>query len=987
MDAALPKESPTNDAEKKFKATTSDVSFPGRLVLDDDLATLTNPRSLTSPDGPRSRELSSQTSQAFEGSRQPSLFGSEGTDSPGHTPKNRGGSRSKASLRSRQSFSASKAAFTFQSTSDQSRDSLEKKDYSNLLSAKVEASTTSATFLEDRPSNDGRHHLQLEPSYPLPLIVFVVWLSIVAGLVVTGVHFAIVYAGCPLGLNGCNSFIEEKESKGFFFIKWFKRVTDDQIPEDFVYITSSILGATLLAVVFHYIPEGLAFQIKGGGTIQSLVAVACGERITLTTAAMRLLASAIYLGSGGTLGLDGPAIQVCCAATTFLGYAVGMRSVPTQALLACLGFAGGFAATFNSPLAGILFAMEELQHVSSRLSKHIICVILMCSIVSTAVARACQGNQQLLQANWEDGLFDSVGGGSLDKVFGFRMWMLVAIPIGIFCSFVGFACSRSIRFLFDVLWTLRQRVPTHEPVTFVISAALVACIGSLVFRTTGLRVVWGIGYESLQKSFDRDFQASDYLIVAFGKLSAMVLAVVTKAPGDILEPVLISGAFLGGSVGNVLQILIEDDELAEQVLRPCLVFGMVGLFASCFRFPLTPVVIVLELMGVETYSLVLPAALAGFTAIITSNRLFPPLLDELMHEDGVDCHELSQEADALEEMELKQGDEAEAEQEPEPEQSQDVPKMQAWRRSSGELSIASDDLGNAGVEHRSKSPVDREMARSPSGTSSSNNSAAAGLPVTNILSRSSGISRATRTSAMSHTNTTNTNKVTLPSAPGSRRVSIAQSLMQQIEISALELSKGLGSQVHIRANGSQGRPQSVHDPMRRQESPIRQQESPPSHSKRQSKSSSSRASSAKRVSSSGLPHGSRDRDHSVFGKTMEQCKSLPRNFGRLQDLNFMDRLASSNSGEHDNSLAARRNISLNAIVPSSKSSSTPKRPHQPSDELEVPGMTPEEVSSRDSQGRRLSARSGMSLPSVPDSLDTTMPPVHEHLGSSESTLN
>jgi len=95
-----------------------------------------------------------------------------------------------------------------------------------------------------------------------------------------------------------------------------------------------------------------------------------------------------------------------------------------------------------------------------------------------------------------------------------------------------------------------------------------------------------------------------------------------------------------------LEYAIEDQEMASQVVKPCLVFGMVSLFASCFRFPLTPVLIVLEFMGEETYAIVLPTALAGFTAITVSNRLYPPLLDIIMHRDDLDLETVREESEA-----------------------------------------------------------------------------------------------------------------------------------------------------------------------------------------------------------------------------------------------------------------------------------------------------------------------------------------------------
>jgi hypothetical protein len=181
----------------------------------------------------------------------------------------------------------------------------------------------------------------------------------------------------------------------------------------------------------------------------------------------------------------------------------------------------------------------------------------------------------------------------------------------------------------------------------VISAA----IGSIVFRITGLRGVWGIGYESLQKSFDSDISGSHFIVFSIGKSLAMIVSVAVFCPGDMLEPVLISGGFLGGGIGCFLEFLIQDPDLASAVVKPCIVFGMVSLFASCFRFPLTPVVMVLEFMGEETYAIVLPTALAAFTAITVSNRLFHPLLDSVMHRDHISLEIIRDESEVASERE------------------------------------------------------------------------------------------------------------------------------------------------------------------------------------------------------------------------------------------------------------------------------------------------------------------------------------------------
>lgn len=494
----------------------------------------------------------------------------------------------------------------------------------------------SANQVQDQEHHPHQGKIALPPSYPLPLVGFVCFLAIVCGLVVVGVHGAVKYAGCPLGLNGCNAFLD-KEEKGFFLVRWVQRTFAGKVPEDVVYIACSCVGAVAITEIWKWLPEKLVFQCSGGGTIQALAAVAAGERITLTAAVVRIFVCCIYLGTGGTLGSDGPAIQVCTAVTTFLGWISGMRAAKTQSLLACLGFAGGFAASFNSPLAGILFAMEELQHCSPRVSKHIICICLLTSVVATGAERWCHGDRTFLEVDWQSG-------GSPQKVFGENGWMLVSIPIALICSVFGFLISKTLECSWRLIACLEARVPTRLVIILMVTTS--ACVGSCVFQITGLRGVWGIGYESLQLAFNTDHHIAHFFVFAMGKALAMVISVASLCPGSILEPVLISGAFLGGGVGSLLQLAF-DEPIASQVLTPCLTFGMVGLFASCFRFYLTPVVIVLELMGPETYAIVLPTALASFTAVTASNRLFPPLYDILMHRQGIDLETLINEADDM----------------------------------------------------------------------------------------------------------------------------------------------------------------------------------------------------------------------------------------------------------------------------------------------------------------------------------------------------
>jgi len=476
---------------------------------------------------------------------------------------------------------------------------------------------------------------------PLMLVVFVCIVAALLGLVVAGLHSMVKLVGCPLGVNGCNSFSGSSyDNRSYLLIK----ALDGYVPEDVVYVVMAMVTLLLIGLIVEWVPESYAKQALGGGTVQSLLAVAAGIPISFGAALLRVLVTAIYFVGGGTMGGDGPTIQVCTALAGVIGWIFGIRSPRTQSLLASLGFCCGFAASFNAPLAGILFAMEELQHVSSRLTTRVICIILIGSIVSTGVMRTFLGNKVLFEVGYHPGLSELVSGSSANKLFGESFWMLISVPIGLMSAIVGYMFHKCIdwlhRFLKHVLFRFCPRY-----VVFALLAGISAGIGSATYRLTGLRGVWGIGVQSLSQALNQslEVQNHDALIFAIGKLAAFALGVAARFPGDTLEPVLISGGFLGAWVGRWLHV--------EEGRSACEIFGMVGLFASCFRFPLTPVLIVLELTGTDSYYLILPVTLSSFSALFLSNHLFPPILEQILEQDGIDLEAVAELAETADDAE------------------------------------------------------------------------------------------------------------------------------------------------------------------------------------------------------------------------------------------------------------------------------------------------------------------------------------------------
>lgn len=467
-------------------------------------------------------------------------------------------------------------------------------------------------------------------------------LGALSGVLVAGAHKAFVYSGKLLGINGVST-----EESTAVLLDAIVKSTNGQFPTSIVFILAAVVGAFVVAQITSWVPEDLRRQIIGGGTVQSLTAVASGKPIPLQAALLRVVVTAIYLGSGGTLGGEGPAIQVCTAFATMFGWLIGLRNTPTISLLATLGFSAGFAASFNAPLAGILFAIEELEHVCPRLSPSIMSVIIIASASATAVNRAIAGNLVLFQMSRPLTLLDDV-----NKVFGQSVWHLIAVPIGVLTAVACWLIIRLLRLGSKMLrWKWLEKAPFT--LVFVAHAFFAASVGAIVYESTGLKGVWGIGAESLQQIFNHDYPIWVYIVFAVGKLLAMVAAINMRCPGDMLEPILISGGFLGGAVGRLLNLREPLLLNNGNTVAPCVLFGMVGLFSSCFRFPLTPIVFVFELTGVESYELILPSAVASFTAMAVASRLCPTILDEILHQDGVNLHDLAEQAEEEFEEELE----------------------------------------------------------------------------------------------------------------------------------------------------------------------------------------------------------------------------------------------------------------------------------------------------------------------------------------------
>jgi CIC family chloride channel protein len=314
-----------------------------------------------------------------------------------------------------------------------------------------------------------------------------------------------------------------------------------------------------------------------------------GGRISPKVAVVKTLASALTIGSGGSVGREGPIVQIGSALGSTLGRVTKVTEARMKLLVAC-GAAGGIAATFNAPLAGVFFAME---FILGTFSAEAFGATVLASVTASIIGRAAFGNAAFLR------LPDF----HVDHLAQYGLFALLGVVAAV--TGVGFA-----RFLYliedacDWLW----RGPEW----------LRPAVGGLVLGLVLLALpeMYGVGYPVLQKATAGGYAVGFLLLLLLGKMLATSLTIGIGGSGGVFAPSLFIGAMLGSAYGIGVHRLLPHSAGAVGAYA---LIGMGATFAGGARAPITAVVILFELTG--EYSIILPLMLAIVLAAATSRLL------------------------------------------------------------------------------------------------------------------------------------------------------------------------------------------------------------------------------------------------------------------------------------------------------------------------------------------------------------------------------
>jgi CIC family chloride channel protein len=312
-----------------------------------------------------------------------------------------------------------------------------------------------------------------------------------------------------------------------------------------------------------------------------------GGRMRPQVPIVKSLASALCIGSGGSVGREGPIVQIGSALGSVLGQLVRVSESQLRLLVAC-GAAGGIAATFNAPIAGVFFALELiLRNFETRSFG----LVVLSSVTADAIGRAAFGSHPFLSL----------------PAFSFSspLELVLYAGLGVLACGVGLAFVRVLysgEDLADRLW----RGPD-----WLRPAAGGVLLGLLLLVVPQM---YGVGYPVLEHAV-----AGRYVILALlGLLAAKVLATSLTmwigGSGGVFAPSLFMGAMLGAAYGAIAHDALP--HLAASAGAYGLV-GMGAVFAAAARAPITAVLIIFELTG--DYRVILPLMIAVVVATALAN--------------------------------------------------------------------------------------------------------------------------------------------------------------------------------------------------------------------------------------------------------------------------------------------------------------------------------------------------------------------------------
>jgi H+/Cl- antiporter ClcA len=373
-----------------------------------------------------------------------------------------------------------------------------------------------------------------------------------------------------------------------------------------------VIGGLIVGVMAKYGSS----KIKGHGIPEAMEAVLTNRsRIEPKVAILKPVSAAIAIGTGGPFGAEGPIIQTGGAIGSLVGQVLHTTAVERKVLLAC-GAAAGMSATFSTPIAGVILAIELLLFEFKSRS---FIPLVIASTLATAVHMQLLGRGPMFQV------------GAME--FGIPRALPFYLVLGPICGLGAVGLSKALYWVEDLF----EKLPFDEMWWPAIGALALGVIGFFVPR------VFGVGYDTIGDILNGQLAWKLLLVVMIAKFAALVISLGSGTSGGLLAPTFMWSAAMGGLFAMVANHAFPGAHLSPGAFA---VVAMGAVFGAASRATFSFIIFAFEIT--RDYNSVLPLMLVAVIADGIA-MLFMPLssiMTEKLARRGLRVHQ-DYEADAL----------------------------------------------------------------------------------------------------------------------------------------------------------------------------------------------------------------------------------------------------------------------------------------------------------------------------------------------------
>ena len=349
-------------------------------------------------------------------------------------------------------------------------------------------------------------------------------------------------------------------------------------------IVTPVIGGLIVGFMAKYGSE----KIKGHGIPEAMEAVLTSRsRIEAKVAILKPLSAAIAIGTGGPFGAEGPIIQTGGAFGSLMGQLISTTAAERKVLLAC-GAGAGMAATFNTPIAGVILAIELLLFEFRSRS---FIPLVIASTLATSVRAVLLGQKSMF----------SMGNVNFDALHGLPFYLVLGVISGV--AAIGF--TKALYWVEDQF----DRLPIDDLWHPAIGALGLGIIGFFVPR------VLGVGYDTISDILNNNLALKLLILIAVFKALALMISLGSGTSGGLLAPMFMSSAALGGAFAMVVNWIFLSAHLSPGAYA---LVAMAAVFGAASRATFAFIVFAFEIT--HDYNAILPLMLGCVIADLIAIR-------------------------------------------------------------------------------------------------------------------------------------------------------------------------------------------------------------------------------------------------------------------------------------------------------------------------------------------------------------------------------